>query len=202
MSGRPGRRAVQRATPIQKNEEHRRNQHSDARRAGFREFSSRRSGNQGSRRSLNIVARRVGGTDCLPIRRTACVTINASTGCLPIRDSKRRQDGYRLHACCQNLECGAHEVVASPTASCRPIGRISFRIDSSAKSREVLDNLTSDMIDRPKRPHHIADLSILLLWKISVGDDEAIRSHRPNRRPYFNELIDDLDRQIVGFPFS
>ncbi|PDT82171.1 hypothetical protein CO676_18060 [Sinorhizobium sp. BJ1] len=39
---------------------------SDAQRAGFREFSSCESGKQRSRRSLNIVARRGGGTDCAP----------------------------------------------------------------------------------------------------------------------------------------
>jgi len=39
---------------------------SDAQRAGFREFSSCEGGRQRSRRSLNIVALRGGGTDCAP----------------------------------------------------------------------------------------------------------------------------------------
>jgi hypothetical protein len=39
---------------------------SDAQRAGFREFSSCEGGQQRSRRSLNIVARRGGGADCAP----------------------------------------------------------------------------------------------------------------------------------------
>lgn len=39
---------------------------SDAQRAGFREFSSCENGKQRSRRSLNKVARRGGGTDCAP----------------------------------------------------------------------------------------------------------------------------------------
>lgn len=37
---------------------------SDAQRAGFREFSSCEGGKQRSRRSLNIVVRKGGGTDC------------------------------------------------------------------------------------------------------------------------------------------
>ena len=49
---------------IWRDEEHRRNEHSDGRRPGFREFSTRRRGKQGSRRSLSVAARRGGGTDC------------------------------------------------------------------------------------------------------------------------------------------
>ena len=39
-------------------------------RVGFREFSSCESGRVRSRRSLNIVARRGGGTDCAPLPHT------------------------------------------------------------------------------------------------------------------------------------
>lgn len=58
------RREEPRARLIQKNEEYRRNQHSGARRARFREFSSCGGREEGSRRSLNIETRRGGGTDC------------------------------------------------------------------------------------------------------------------------------------------
>lgn len=54
-----------------KNEEHRRNQHRAAHRAGFREFSSRNERQKGSRRSLNKVAQRGGGIDCLRSLRSA-----------------------------------------------------------------------------------------------------------------------------------
>jgi len=54
-----------------KNDEHRRNQHRAAHRAGFREFSSRNERQKGSRRSLNKVARRAGGIDCLRSLRSA-----------------------------------------------------------------------------------------------------------------------------------
>ncbi|SCB49537.1 hypothetical protein [Rhizobium multihospitium] len=60
----PAHSATSKADP--ENEEYRRNQRRGAQRAGFREFSSCRGGGQRSRGSLNIVARRGGGTDCAP----------------------------------------------------------------------------------------------------------------------------------------
>ena len=47
------------------NGEHRRKQHGAGCRPGFREFSTRKERNKGSRRSFNMVAPRGSGTDCL-----------------------------------------------------------------------------------------------------------------------------------------
>ncbi len=61
-------------------------------RAGFREFSTRRSGKKGSRRSLSIAARRGGGTDCPQLLRSAFQSEGRSSGhcCAPCKTRRIR----------------------------------------------------------------------------------------------------------------
>jgi hypothetical protein len=57
-----------------------------------------------------------------------------------------------------------------------PGRRIAIRVNNAADFGEVLNDLTSDTVDWPKRPYRIANLSIELLGKIAIGDDEMTRA--------------------------
>jgi hypothetical protein len=67
-------------------------------RAGFREFSARGSGKVGSRRSLNIVARRGGGIDCTPVPRSLFVVPQGYRPHMPSRSFGQRSSWPRSAA--------------------------------------------------------------------------------------------------------
>ncbi|SFH37102.1 hypothetical protein SAMN05216459_12815 [Ensifer sp. OV372] len=134
------RREEPRARLTQKNEEYRRNQHSGARRARFREFSSCGGREKSSRRSLNIEARRGGGTDCTPRlahdRPRACLRNNDRCGGRQ-RDTDRcprlqlEKDGHGVSCMHKSLRQNGGSALTRPSCAARAGSRPALASSSS-----------------------------------------------------------------------
>ncbi len=104
--------------------------------AGFREFSTRREREKGSRRSLNIVARRGGGIDCRRTLRTVCMELKQEKNQTPkrpfstkLRKTLRRYVGARVSSAW----------LRSPFGSLRPRARrlTALRLENGPQYRRM-----------------------------------------------------------------